>query len=108
VVQIESLSVAAPTIATNVEGFPDVVIPNQTGWLVPPTKLAEAIGEVLSDPVKAKGLAFNGRELCRRMFDTKKTAEMILEIYSSIFEGVAQSETLPTPFISAPAQQKAA
>ena len=39
---IESLSAAVPIIATNVGGFPDVVISHQTGWLVPPQEIGRS------------------------------------------------------------------
>jgi glycosyltransferase involved in cell wall biosynthesis len=86
---IESLSSSTPTIATNVGGFPDLVRPEQTGWLVPPRcpgKLADAIGEALSDPVHAKQLAANGRERCRQLLDVRKTAEVVAECYQQILE----------------------
>src|SRR5690606_31044154 len=53
---VESLLLKVPTIATNVGGFPDIVIDGETGWLVPPgrpDKLAEKILVTLDNPENA-------------------------------------------------------
>jgi glycosyltransferase involved in cell wall biosynthesis len=83
----ESLLLAIPTIATNVGGFPDVVIPGKTGWLVPPRrpeKLAEAITEALRDPDAARRMALAGQELTRKLFDVREDARVVLEAYRAI------------------------
>lgn len=83
----ESLLMGIPTIATNVGGLPDVVIPGKTGWLVPPgnpERLSQAILEVLSSPSYAKGLALNGQQCVQKMMDVSKNALEILQIYEGI------------------------
>ena len=83
----ESLLMGVPTIATNVGGLPDVVIPGKTGWLVHPgnpDRLSEAILEVLSNPSYAKKLALNGRQHVEEMMDVRKNASEILQIYEKI------------------------
>src|SRR5208337_2454939 len=83
----ESLLSCIPTVATNVGGFPDIVIPGQTGWLVPahdPASLADAILEVLRDPLHAKKLAAAGRERVRQLLDIRETAREIKRIYDSV------------------------
>jgi len=50
VVVMESLALGRPVIATRVMGIPELVRPNETGWLVPPAdpvSLAAAIVELL-------------------------------------------------------------
>jgi len=93
---IESLSSAVPTIATRIGGFPDVVIPDKTGWLTPPKNpkiLAKVIHEALLEPTKSKRLALAGRELCRQMFSARKTSESISTIYETILNQDVSAET---------------
>jgi len=83
----ESQLLAVPTVATNVGGFPDLVIPGETGWLVPPKNpedLARALGEALDDPVKARQFAVNGQVLATELFDVRRTGREVLGIYEQI------------------------
>lgn len=80
----ESLLLRVPTIATNVGGFPDLVKPGETGWLVPPcrpTDLAEAIIDALEHPEKSQRLARNGQRHARRVMDVRKNASDVLAAY---------------------------
>jgi glycosyltransferase involved in cell wall biosynthesis len=86
----ESLLLAVPTIATTVGGFPDVVKPGKTGWLVPPgnpSRLAEAIQESLSHPVRSRNMACRGQRFVRRLLDVRTTAKEISKIYYSLTDG---------------------
>lgn len=86
---VESLLAGRPTIATAVGGLPDLVRDGETGWLVPPRRphlLAQAILGVLSDPDEAAARASRGQALAQTMFDVKRTAEEIAEIYQQIME----------------------
>lgn len=83
----ESLLMGIPTIATNIGGFPDLVQPNKTGWLVPPKcpqKLAETIGEALAHPDYSRSLARRGQEYARHVLDVRITAQEIFTIYQTI------------------------
>jgi glycosyltransferase involved in cell wall biosynthesis len=84
---VESLLMGIPTIATNVGGFPDVIIEGETGWLAPPRNphhLATAILEALSDPDRAKRYALNGQRLTETLFDVRETSRQIQDIYTAI------------------------
>ena len=84
---VESLMMAIPTIATNIGGFPDIVIPDETGWLVPPRDpqaLADAIEEVLQNPQHAHSLAQQGQSLVQRVLDIRQTAQEVLNAYHAI------------------------
>ncbi|WZP00182.1 glycosyltransferase family 4 protein [Isosphaeraceae bacterium EP7] len=87
---VESLLAGIPTIATNVGGFPDLVIHGKTGRLVPPrdpARLASSILETLEDPTSARAMAVRGRALARTMFDARSCAAEIRDIYRKILEG---------------------
>jgi glycosyltransferase involved in cell wall biosynthesis len=83
----ESLLLGVPTIATSVGGFPDLVKPGHTGWLVPagaPKAICDAITEALDAPVRARAMAELGRQLATDMFDVRKTASAVGRAYSNI------------------------
>jgi glycosyltransferase involved in cell wall biosynthesis len=84
---LESMIVGVPTIATNVGGFPDLVKPGVTGWLVPPhrpDKLAEAINAALDDLPRARQMAAEGQHFARAALDVRVTARQVWDIYKSI------------------------
>ena len=85
----ESLMLAIPTITSNVGGFPDIVIPGKTGYLVPPfapAEIAKAIEEVIKNPSEAKELAINGKKLLRNLLNAKKTSKDVYRYYRLIKE----------------------
>ena len=85
----ESLLMRIPTIATNIGGFPDLIKPNKTGWLVPPKspqKLAETIGEAFEQPAYSRSLAHRGQEYARQVLDVRMTAKEVYTIYQTILE----------------------
>lgn len=86
----ESLALAVPTIATDVGGFPDIVIDSITGWLATvknPVELADVIGHVLRDPQGAALVANNGREFVADLLDARNTSAQIAYIYRAILDG---------------------
>jgi glycosyltransferase involved in cell wall biosynthesis len=91
----ESQLMGIPTIATSVGGFPDAVAHGQTGWLVPPrspARLADAIGEALSDPEGAKAVAREGQRLARQRFDVRTNAEKVLAEYRRAADSVHRAK----------------
>tara|TARA_Y100000589_G_scaffold235786_1_gene223151 strand:- start:796 stop:1452 length:657 start_codon:yes stop_codon:yes gene_type:complete len=84
---VESLALGVPTITTNVGGFPDVVLPGKTGWLVPPRqpyKLVTAIEDALDRPELAREYATQGSLLVREKLDVNKNGRELLSYYQSI------------------------
>ena len=84
---VESSLMNIPTIATSVGGFPDLVIPGQTGWLVPPSspeRLAQTITEVLANPVMARRFAENARAKALVQFSPQRLGKEIFAIYHAI------------------------
>jgi glycosyltransferase involved in cell wall biosynthesis len=84
---IESLMMKIPTIATCVGGFPDVMFPGKTGWLVPPKNpevLANVIMEVLLNRKRAKDMAKEGRKIVKSFFDVRRNAIDMNSIYKNI------------------------
>lgn len=83
----ESLSLGVPTIATNIGGFPDVVINNKTGILVPPEnpeEIAMAIERMYLDREFAKSCAENGQKLVYNLLDVRNTSKDVYKFYNEI------------------------
>ena len=86
---IESLFCQSPTIATDIGGFPDLIIPDKTGWLVPaknPQILAEKITLALNDPEQRQKLSIQGQTLAHEMFDVRKNAVDIYNYYQTLLK----------------------
>lgn len=84
---VESLLAAAPTVATDVGGLPDIVIDGKTGWLCEarsPRSLADAIGAALDSPNEAKRRALAGQQLVRRELDVRRTAAQVHHYYQRL------------------------
>jgi glycosyltransferase involved in cell wall biosynthesis len=68
---LEAMAAGLAVVATDVPGHRDVVVPGETGLLVPPedpAALAEAVAALLLDPVRRKSLGQAGRERVRQEF----------------------------------------
>ena len=84
----ESLSLGVPTVATEVGGFPDIVINGQTGLLVrphSPEDLAIAIEALIENREYARTLAENGRNFVSGLLDSKVTSAEVYGIYRKLF-----------------------
>jgi glycosyltransferase involved in cell wall biosynthesis len=84
---VESLLSGVPTITTDVGGFPDLVIENETGWNVPPrspSELARTIIGAIRNGDKTKLLTQKGQFLAKTMFDVRRTAGEVKQIYNIV------------------------
>lgn len=85
----ESLMLAVPTIASNVGGFPDIVIPGKTGYLTEPynpRSIAEAIEKIILNPKEAKQMAEYGKIYLHDLLNSKKTSKDVYNFYRYIKE----------------------
>ncbi|MDO8266611.1 MAG: glycosyltransferase family 4 protein [Moraxellaceae bacterium] len=83
----ESLLMGIPTLATNVGGFPDIVIDGVTGWLTPPSDpeaMALRIAEALDNPEEAVKRAHAGRSWLVQELDVVKTSREVLDFYKTV------------------------
>lgn len=82
----ESLYHEVPTVATNIGGFPDIVIDGKTGYLVPPKDphaLADAIDKMIQHPEHAKEMAREGKILvCQQ--SVYSTAKQVFDFYKQL------------------------
>jgi glycosyltransferase involved in cell wall biosynthesis len=85
----ESLLLEVPTIATNVGGFPDVVVDGETGYLVDaaaPQQIAERISFAVKHHEAMKTMAAAGRRRLLTMLDVNNTGREIFTIYNKILK----------------------
>lgn len=86
---VESLLAEIPTIATNIGGFPDIVIDHKTGLLVEPRNprmLAQKIVEMINNKEASLDMANEGKKLVKELLNVEKTGREIVEIYSTILQ----------------------
>lgn len=83
----ESLLLGVPTIATAVGGFPDIVINEQTGLLIPPHSpqdIAEAIVQMYNNPLQAKEMANCGKKHVSNILNVVNTSNQIVDFYRQL------------------------
>jgi glycosyltransferase involved in cell wall biosynthesis len=64
-VPLQAMAAARPVVASAIPGLSDIVVPGETGLLVPPEDapaLAAALSELLADPARRASLGAKGRE----------------------------------------------
>ena len=83
----EAFYLNVPVIGTDVGGIPELIKNNETGIIVPsenPSKLAQAVNELLSNKEKAEKLATNGNTFVKN----NMTWEVILPKYIQFYENL--------------------
>ena len=83
---VEAMRCGLPVVATSVNSVPDLVVPGRSGVLVPPGRpdvMAEALDDLIDDPVLARRLAAGGQELAGTSYDAERLAAVLDEVYRS-------------------------
>jgi glycosyltransferase involved in cell wall biosynthesis len=83
---VEAMMAGVPVVATAVNAVSDVVVPGETGLLVPPRQpdlLAGAIDAVLDDPAGAQARAARGRAALGDRFEPQRLGEVLDSVYRS-------------------------
>ncbi|WP_328993367.1 glycosyltransferase [Kribbella sp. NBC_01245] len=83
---VEAMRCGVPVVATAVNSLSDLVVPGESGVLVPPGRpdlLAAAIDGVLDDPRAAERMVALGRVLAGANFDAGRLAEVLDQVYST-------------------------
>jgi len=81
---MEAMATGLPVVSTNVGGIPEMVIENETGFLVQPgdtAGMADAIATVINDSSSAARLGHSGHERARALFSIEKN---VRELYALI------------------------
>lgn len=85
VVCIEALAMGTPTIATRINGIPELIEDGKTGLLIEPEDvngLADSICLLEADQQLAQKLQFNGREAVVAGFDRKKCTQQLIALWA--------------------------
>lgn len=87
-VVLEAMAIGLPVIASNCGGMPEVVILNETGWLVPTRKsneIAQAIAEVIKTPEnELQRITQNAHDLVKREFNGKESIKQFETLYQKV------------------------
>ncbi len=81
---VEAMICGVPVVATAVNSVPDLVIPGETGLLVPPERpdlMADAIGYVLDTPDAAARMAVTARDNVKDRFGAPAMAALLEAAY---------------------------
>jgi glycosyltransferase involved in cell wall biosynthesis len=101
IINLEAMACETPVVASAVGGIREVVVPGETGLLVPfePVSesnfeprapqaflknLAAAINQLLEDPVRLREMGRRSRERVERLFGWKSIARRTLEFYAEL------------------------
>jgi alpha-maltose-1-phosphate synthase len=83
-INLEAMACGIPVVATSVGGISEVVVHDETGWLVPPADpaaLAAAMRALLAQPERAAAFGRAGRRRVEAQFSWDRIAERTLEVY---------------------------
>ncbi len=89
IINLEAMACERPVVASAVGGIPEVVVPEQTGLLVPPGEplpLAEALNRVLRDRPLARRMGLAGRKRVEEHFSWRSIAKKTLAMYEELVE----------------------
>jgi glycosyltransferase involved in cell wall biosynthesis len=81
---VEAMICGVPVVATAVNAVPDLVVPGETGLLVPPRRpalMAAAIGELLDSPALAARMAAAARTRISGQYGEESLRSALLEAY---------------------------
>ena len=83
----QALAMGKPCVSFDIDGAPEVVIPDETGYLVKPgdaAKLADSISKLLADPQLRARLGEAGRRRVDPAFRAETMVEQIASVYKSL------------------------
>lgn len=78
---LEAMALSRPVVGSDLSGIPEVVIPDETGLLVPPgsvTDLADAMQRMGQDREEASRMGARGREMVHQRFDVRRNVAVQL------------------------------
>lgn len=85
----QALLAGKPVVSYDIDGAREVVLPGQTGYLLPPQSvepLAAAVGELAESPALRERLGAAGRELCSQRFRHETMTAQIRALYERVLQ----------------------
>ena len=103
IVNLEAMACELPVVATATGGIPEVVVPGETGWLVPieqvqdgtgtpvdPERfvadLAAALTDAVSDPARARERGLAGRQRAVEQFSWSSIGDKTMAVYREVLD----------------------
>ncbi len=89
IINLEAMACERPVVASAVGGIKEVVVPGETGLLVPPADppaLAEALRKVLADPDAAREMGRKGRRRVEERFSWTSIAGQTRAMYEAVIQ----------------------
>ena len=83
---MEAMATGLPVISTNIGGIPEMVVENETGFLVQPdhpSALADAIEKLINDPALAQKMGHAGYERAQRLFSIERNVRELCSLICS-------------------------
>jgi len=87
---IEAMAYATPPIVTDVGGLPELVVDNESGFVVPPNDpkaIALAILELFNDPAKKKIMGETARQRIQAQFNIGSTIAKTKQMFEELVAG---------------------
>ena len=87
IVNLEAMACETPVVATSVGGIPEIVVHNNTGYLVKKNeikKLADRINIIVEDEQLREKFGTNSRRRVEKYFTWQKVADRTLRVYEKI------------------------
>ena len=88
VVAVEAMACECPVIASNADGFTEVISDGETGYIVPKRDIeasSVAIQKIIDDSSLGEKLGKNGREKVEKLYDWDKNVDHMIQIYNTVF-----------------------
>jgi glycosyltransferase involved in cell wall biosynthesis len=89
---LEAMAQARPVVGSRVGGIPEMVVPEETGLLVPPGSpgdLAAALRRLIEDAALRTRLGEQGRARCEQRFSLQEHVRAVVREYGQVLEQVA-------------------
>ena len=88
---LQALAMAKPVVGTTVGGIPEVIVPGETGLLVPPkdaAALAAALRRLDEQPELRTEMGRRGRELVKQKYSLEQMALAVERVYDLVWEDI--------------------
>ena len=83
---LQALIAGKPVVSYDIDGAREVVLPGETGYLVPPKSIeqfVEAIGRLAADPAVREQMGATGRRLFADQFRQERMVDELHRLYEA-------------------------